>query len=446
MIFETQRQALITLCIRLSRKGYFAATGGNIMLRLDDKHVAVTPSATDYFSMTAADICILTLENLTQVDGIKTPSVEASLHAQLLRRRPDVHCSIHTHQPLASACTLLARSLPVPDDLQPLLGKHIPRARYAPSGTRMLAKAFAAQINSASNAYLMTNHGIVCAGRDTDDAMQNVAALEHCARQFLQQNLLHRIDKQPPQTKLLQSILRTLQQETSDTGAAIKTIRQHQPPAPVLSAIQQQQWHNWQAIKQRLQQKNLLCSASPFISARNPDDQSIWGAPADAPQPEKIRSWQEAADDPAALHLWIYARRPDITAIVSGCGTYGQLMLELCGSMPGIFDEQVRHTGIMPPPADSRQAAAKTLARGGNIASIGDTPLVMGMTAERLILNAELFEKRAKAYLLAAATGQPVKTLPWPVRYIANRRLRKDQQQARLRIQKGLLPEESTGY
>ena len=46
MIFETQRQALITLCIRLSRKGYFAATGGNIMLRLDDKHVAVTPSAT----------------------------------------------------------------------------------------------------------------------------------------------------------------------------------------------------------------------------------------------------------------------------------------------------------------------------------------------------------------------------------------------------------------
>ena len=68
------------------------------------------------------------------------------------------------------------------------------------------------------------------------------------------------------------------------------------------------------------------------------------------------------------------------------------------------------------------------------------------MTAMRLALNAELFEKCAKAYVLAVAGGGRVRALPCIVRWVANRRLGKDQQRAAARLLQGLLPEESKGY
>jgi hypothetical protein len=62
------------------------------------------------------------------------------------------------------------------------------------------------------------------------------------------------------------------------------------------------------------------------------------------------------------------------------------------------------------------------------------------------MLNAELFEKCAKAYVLARATGLPMHTLPWWVCRIANGRLKKDQRRATERFALGLLPEEVKGY
>ena len=73
-------------------------------------------------------------------------------------------------------------------------------------------------------------------------------------------------------------------------------------------------------------------------------------------------------------------------------------------------------------------------------------PVCLGTTATRLALNAELFEKCAKAYVLAAASGGRVRPLPWLVRHVANGRLLKDERQARERFVQGLLPVESKGY
>lgn len=83
---------------------------------------------------------------------------------------------------------------------------------------------------------------------------------------------------------------------------------------------------------------------------------------------------------------------------------------------------------------------------GGNTLLVGGEPVCLGMTASRLALNAELFEKCAKAFVLAAATGGRIKPLPWLVRLIANNRLMKDERRAKLRIMEGELPEESRGY
>lgn len=185
MQYESHRQHVVALCLRLSSKGYFAATGGNIMLRVDQDHVLVTPSATDYQRMQARDVCVLRLADLKHVDGAQTPSVESSLHASVMRLRPDVHCTVHTHQPVASACALLGEELAVPARWRESLGSHVPVVGYAPSGTRWLAGKLKRLVRSDVNAYLMRNHGVLCCGADSTAAMTAVENLEWFAQDHL---------------------------------------------------------------------------------------------------------------------------------------------------------------------------------------------------------------------------------------------------------------------
>lgn len=169
------RQTVVDLCIHLSRLGHLAGTGGNIALRIDAALIAVTPSATDYLTMSAADVCVLRLADLAQVEGQRTPSVESGLHARVLRARPDVQCSIHTHQPIASAWALLGQPLEVPPGpLQASLGPSIPVVGYAPSGTGWLSAKLGRALRRDTNAYLMFNHGVLCCGGTTAAAVQAV--------------------------------------------------------------------------------------------------------------------------------------------------------------------------------------------------------------------------------------------------------------------------------
>ena len=187
MRFEAKREEVRATCLALADRGYLAGTGGNVALRADEDHFAVTPSATDYYAMSAADVCIVRLSDKQQVDGEREASVEAGLHAGVLLARPECAASIHTHQPIASAYTLLATALEVRDAVhRALLGARIPCVGYAPSGTGLLAMRVARAIEPDVHAYLMRNHGVVCVGIDAAEAMQRVAALEsECAAFFL---------------------------------------------------------------------------------------------------------------------------------------------------------------------------------------------------------------------------------------------------------------------
>ncbi len=196
------RQNIVDLCRDLAARGYFAATGGNIALRIDTELFAVTPSATDYYSMRPEDVCVLRTADLRRVEGERPPSVESSLHARVLRARPDCNCSIHTHQPIASACALLARPLPGCNSVV-VVG-------YAPSGTGWLAAKLARAVRRDVNAYLMRNHGVLCCGPDAATTIQRVADLERLATEYLQERIRARAEAQPALRPVLQPILDSL--------------------------------------------------------------------------------------------------------------------------------------------------------------------------------------------------------------------------------------------
>lgn len=190
MMFQQARESVVRTSIALADRGYLAGTGGNIALRADPDHFLVTPSATDYYEMGAEDICVMRLSDKVQVEGDKSASVEAGLHANVLTARPDCNASIHTHQPIASAYTLLAIPLDVQDeDHAAMLGLTVPCVSYAPSGTGWLAKRVGQAFNDSTHACLMRNHGVVCVGKDVQQATERVAVLEAACAAWFQEGL-----------------------------------------------------------------------------------------------------------------------------------------------------------------------------------------------------------------------------------------------------------------
>jgi L-fuculose-phosphate aldolase len=177
--FDQARCEVMATCLDLADKGYLAGTGGNVAYRIDEVHFAVTPSATDYYAMKPEDICVLRLHDLVRIAGERRPSVEHRLHAYVLRVRRDCRASIHTHQPVASAYTLLGRALEIRDPRnQALLGPKAHFVGYAPSGTRWLAWKVKKTLRPGINAYLMRNHGVVCCGPTLGETVARVEALE----------------------------------------------------------------------------------------------------------------------------------------------------------------------------------------------------------------------------------------------------------------------------
>jgi L-fuculose-phosphate aldolase len=196
MTFDQARLKVVSICLLLADKGYLAGTGGNVACRIDDEHFAITPSATDYYAMGPEDICVLRLDNLTVIAGNRRPSVEHRLHAHVLRARRDCDASIHTHQPIASAYTLVGRDLEILDPChRAILGPKAARVSYAPSGTNWLASRLGKALQPDINAYLMRNHGVVCCGPTLDETVTRVEALEAACITFFRNAINSRISQ-----------------------------------------------------------------------------------------------------------------------------------------------------------------------------------------------------------------------------------------------------------
>jgi ribulose-5-phosphate 4-epimerase/fuculose-1-phosphate aldolase len=198
----------------------------------------------------------------------------------------------------------------------------------------------------------------------------------------------------------------------------------------------------WLETRDRLRARRLL-DGEGHLSLRWPGGEAMWrGRGGDAaPVVAPISASREAPIDAA-----IYAARADVGAIVAVSSPYAQTLAALGGRLPILFDEQARHLGAIVGPCARPDDLRSALKSGANVALIAGTPLALGTTPQRLALNAELFEKCAKAYALAFAAGGPTPSLPAWVRWIANRRLLKDERRARARFAEGLTPEDNNRY
>lgn len=201
----------------------------------------------------------------------------------------------------------------------------------------------------------------------------------------------------------------------------------------------------WLDIRQRLVETG--CAAQTSMSVRIPGGTSMWLGTFSDPAPV-VLDWSrgDLADKTSEAHGLVYQSRNDVGAILLGGSKFGACLVDFDGVIPLLFDEQARHLGRMGYPAQSNRQARSSLKQGANTMVFRGAPVCLGSTASRMAMNAELFEKCAKAYVLATATGQRLTKLPWWVAYVATRRLKKDQKAAGVAFAAGRMPVETKGY
>jgi ribulose-5-phosphate 4-epimerase/fuculose-1-phosphate aldolase len=192
----------------------------------------------------------------------------------------------------------------------------------------------------------------------------------------------------------------------------------------------------------RLRSKGLFAPGNDRLSMRVPGSDEILIA---SPEDDKIVSANLAID---SVHATVYRNRPDAGAVLIGTTKWSIAIAALGETPPLLFDEPARHIGAVPPlvsPGD-HDALLAAIQTGTNAIFYGPQCIRIGMTRDRIVFNAELFEKCAMAFVLAKSSGTPLQQVPGWVVWIAGRRLKKDQRRAAAAYAHGEIPVGMNSY
>jgi L-fuculose-phosphate aldolase len=166
--------------------GLVAGSSGNVSCRVDDAHIAITPTSVPYDSLTAEEIVLVEIESGRAVDSIREPSYELPMHLTIYRSHSDVGAIVHTHAPFVTTLSVLRRPLPpIIDEMVVTLGGTIEVTDYAFTGTDAVGINVIRTLGERAGV-LLANHGNVCIGRDLPHALHVAIAMEAAARVYVQ--------------------------------------------------------------------------------------------------------------------------------------------------------------------------------------------------------------------------------------------------------------------
>lgn len=194
---EALKRRICDMGRRLWLKDYTDGNGGNITVRVGDNLALCTPTLICKGFMTPEDICLVDLD-ANQLAGSRVRTSEAKTHFGIMKRQPAAKACVHAHPPHATAFAISNATIPsrlIPE-AEVFLGK-VGVARYETPGTAANADEVG-RVGVDHQAVLMQNHGVICWGKDVEDAywkMENIDA--YCRTVAIAASLgtgLHRFD------------------------------------------------------------------------------------------------------------------------------------------------------------------------------------------------------------------------------------------------------------
>jgi L-fuculose-phosphate aldolase len=185
-MFEEARHDVCQTARRMWEANLVVASAGNVSARADARHIAITPSAVPYESMTDEQIAIVDLESGNAIDAQHKPSYELPMHLSIYRSMPDVQGIVHTHAPYITTLSVLRKPLPpVIDEMMIYFGGTVEVADYAFTGTDAVGTHVVRALGDRHGA-ILANHGNVCIGKTLAKALHVAIVMESCAQVYVE--------------------------------------------------------------------------------------------------------------------------------------------------------------------------------------------------------------------------------------------------------------------
>lgn len=150
-------------------KDMIIGKAGNISI-IDGEDMYITASGTDFKSLKYADIIKININTLDYVaSNDKVPSMETNLHIGVYHNRDDVKSVVHVHSPYATAFAFSNKRLKQQEGFGEITGEYIEEIEYYTPGSKSLAK-HASNALKNEDVILLKNHGVICVGKNIDEA------------------------------------------------------------------------------------------------------------------------------------------------------------------------------------------------------------------------------------------------------------------------------------
>ena len=183
-MFEQEKLEIIKTGIKLDRYGLISLAGGNVSMRMPTGEMLVTPSGMIYEDMQADDVVVMDLDR-NIIEGTRKPSSDTDGILYIFRHRPDINAVIHTHQPYATAISLIQDEFRA--DLTTLGNSCRGNVRCTPYSSPGSVEMGMDTVNylGDSLAVILSHHGVMTVGDSIKQALNAAVYLEECARAYL---------------------------------------------------------------------------------------------------------------------------------------------------------------------------------------------------------------------------------------------------------------------
>jgi len=183
-VFEKEKQKIIDTGIKIDRYGLIALSGGNVSWRMSTGEILVTPSGMVYEELVEEDILVIDSEG-NIIEGKRRPSVDTVALLYIYKHMPQVNSIIHTHQPYATAVSLIADELPcVLTTLANAVRGSVKVCPFSSAASEQMGIETVANIGDKL-AVILKNHGVIAVGEDLKQALCSCVYLEEAAKTYL---------------------------------------------------------------------------------------------------------------------------------------------------------------------------------------------------------------------------------------------------------------------
>lgn len=208
MKYEKIRKIVLEAILDAVDQGLIHGTSGNIAMRDDeDDVVAITPSGISYKGMKPEDIAIVDL-NGKWLDGPYKPSSEVPMHTAVMRARPDVKATVHTHSMFATIMAMGEN--PVLEPITPPQCEFVPVGivPFTMPGSNDVADKVVETLGEKGRAALIKNHGMFTCGKDMKAAMAATVYVEEMATTAYHAKVLGNYEPMPEEAvKKMQELI-----------------------------------------------------------------------------------------------------------------------------------------------------------------------------------------------------------------------------------------------